>query len=52
MSVNGTFTCKPFCSRKVNAVHSVPACVRETLIVLFIQQMSVALYSERVEGFE
>ena len=51
MSANETFTHKAFCSRKVNAVHSVPDCVRDTLIVLFIQQMSVAMFSERGREF-
>lgn len=51
MSDNETLTHKAFGSRKVNAVHSVPNCVRETLIVLLILQMSVALFSEKGREF-
>jgi len=51
MSADETFTHKAFYNRKVNAVHSLPDCVRETLIVLFIQQMSVALFSETGREF-
>ena len=47
MSANGTFTHKAFCSRKVNAVHSVPDCVRGVLIIHYVWQISVAMFSKK-----
>ena len=53
MQPNRPFTHKAFCDLKMNAVHSMPNCVRETLIVLFIQQKTViGTTLKTVEDFE
>ena len=47
MSANETFTHKTFCSRKVNAVHSVFNCVRGVLIIQYVWQMIVVMSPEK-----
>ena len=51
MSANETFTHKAFCSRKVNAVHSLTYYVRYTPVNQYVQQMYVAPFSEKGRGF-
>ena len=51
MSANETFTHKAFCSRKVNAMHSLTYYVRYTPVNQYVQQMSVAPFSEKGRGF-
>ena len=46
MSANETFTLKAFYCLKVNAVHSVPDCIRGVPIVLHVQQVPVVMFSE------
>jgi len=38
MSANETFTHKAFCSLKMNAVHSMSNCVRDTPTVQYVQK--------------
>ena len=47
MSANETFTHKAFYSRKVNALHSMPDCVRCVPIVQYVQQVFVTMFSEK-----
>ena len=51
MSVIRPFTHEVFCSRKVNAVHSLTHYVRDTPVIRYVQQMSVVLFSEKGRGF-
>src|SRR3712207_3849698 len=46
MSADETFTHKAFCCLKVNAVHSVPDCIRGVPSVQYVQQVSVVMFSE------
>ena len=51
MSVIRPFTHKAFYSQKVNAVHSLTHYVRDTPVIRYVQQMSIALFSGKGRGF-
>ena len=51
MSANETFTHKAFYSKKVNAVHSLTHYVRDNPVIRYVQQMSIALFSGKGQGF-